>query len=274
MNSEHEGIIEIISIKNTGSNASSIGTLTARFVRYPGCQQLSVWLPEYGSNGYGEYLITEVNNNKILYKGNVADKISGTILMTWETISWPAGEYIIEINHPKEGSHVLHFKKLEEDAIVPKDKIVEMPVAKAKSPSLGKSLIPKKVRKNNNNDSLWKVYTDGFGNPIPNEDRMIRDRVFEDLVTKFSRRIEFEGSYRSGYVTYIEGDLRIRFLHEMYGGEFKFGIEIPEESKWEEVTKVPFARRQEIIEWLAEAVQREQASTWQYIIREKDIAYF
>jgi len=168
----------------------------------------------------------------------------------------------------------LHFKKLEEDAIVPKDKIVEMPVAKAKSPSLGKSLIPKKVRKNNNNDSLWKVYTDGFGNPIPNEDRMIRDRVFEDLVTKFSRRIEFEGSYRSGYVTYIEGDLRIRFLHEMYGGEFKFGIEIPEESKWEEVTKVPLARRQEIIEWLAEAVQREQASTWQYIIREKDIAYF
>ena len=274
MDSENEGIIEITSIKNTGSNASSIGTLTARFVRYPGCQQLSVWLPEYGGNGYGEYLITEVNNNKILDKGNVADKISGTILMTWETISWPAGEYIIEINHPKEGSHVLHFKKLEEDAIVPKDKIVEMPVAKAKSPSLGKSLIPKKVRKNNNNDSLWKVYTDGFGNPIPNEDRMIRDRVFEDLVIKFSRRIEFEGSYRSGYVTFIEGDLRIRFLHEMYGGEFKFGIEIPEESKWEEVTKVPLARRQEIIEWLAEAVQREQASTWQYIIREKDIAYF
>ncbi len=270
----YEGIIEITKVENTGDNTAQIGTLTARFVRYPGCQQLSVWLPEYGGIGYGKLRITDTKTEALLEEQAVSDKISGSVLMTWDTLAWSPGTYRLDIEHPKGGFHTLYFNKLEENAIVAKEKIVEMPVAKAKNPSLAKRLLPKKVQKSNKNDSLWKVYTDGFGNPIPNEDRMIRDKAFEDLTAKFSKRIEFEGTYRSGYVMYIEGDIRIRFLHEMYGGKYKFGIEIPSESQWEIQTKTPLSRRQDIIEFLAQTVQRQQASSWQYEIRDTDIAYY
>ena len=60
----------------------------------------------------------------------------------------------------------------------------------------------------------------------------------------------------------------------MYGGKYHFGIDIPTESQWEAQTKTPLSRRQEIIEFLAETVQREQAASWQYEIRDTDIAYY
>lgn len=271
----HEGIIEITKIINKGKNARKIGTLTARFVRYPNCQQLSVWLPENGWQGYGKLRIIDTKSNTIIEEKTVTDKINGSVLMTWETLDWQPSTYRIEVEHPQGGVHCLYFNKLEEGEVVPKDKIVEMETAYAKKPTLASSLLPKKAPKvKDGEDSLWRVYIDGFGNPIPNEDRGIRDKVFEDLTTKFSRRIEFEGTYRSGYVTYIEGDIRIRFLHEMYGGKYKFGIEIPSESQWEAQTNTPLSRRTEIIEFLAQAVHREQASSWQYEIRDTDIAYF
>jgi hypothetical protein len=270
----HEGIIEITKIENSGDNAATIGTLTARFVRYPGCQQLSVWLPEYGGSGYGKLRIVDIKTQTVIEEQAVSHKINGSILMTWDTLEWVPSEYRLDIEHPKGGYHTLYFNKLEENDVIPKDKIVEMPVAKAENPSLVNSLLPKNEPESSENDSKWNVYTDGLGNPIPNEDRMIRDRAFEDLTAKFSRHIEFEGTYRSGYVTYIEGDIRIRFLHEMYGGKYKFGIEIPSENQWETQTKTPLSRRQEIIEFLAETVKSEQASSWQYEIRETDIAYF
>ena len=121
---------------------------------------------------------------------------------------------------------------------------------------------------------MWKVYTDGFGNPMPNEDAIIREKAFRDLTAQFSRHLEYEGTFRGGTITYIEGDLRIPFSHEMYGGKYHFGIDIPSKSQWEARTKTPLSRRQEIIEFLAETVQREQASSWQYEIRETDIAYY
>lgn len=270
-----EGIIEITKIKNIGDNAAQIGTLTARFVRYSGCQQLSVWLPEYGGNGYGKLRIKDTKSNTIIEEQAVSDKINGSVLMTWDTLHWLPSAYCLEIEHSKGGKHCLYFNKLAEGEIVPKDKIVEMPTATAGNPSLAKALLPKKEPKNKViTDSMWTVYRDGFGNIIPNEDRMIRDRAFEDLTVQFSRRIEFEGTYRSGYVTYIEGNIRIRFLHEMYGGKYHMGIDIPSESQWEAQTKTPLSRRDDILSFLAKTVQREQAPSWQYEIRETDIAYF
>ena len=270
----YEGIIEITKIENTGDNAAQIGTLKARFVRYPGCQQLSVWLPEYGGQGYGTLRIINTKTGKIIEEQAVGDKINGSVLMTWDTLAWSPSAYHIYIEHPKGGNHCLYFNKLKQGEIVPKDKIIEMPTASAENPSLAIDLLPKKEPEFTEGDSLWKVYTDGFGNPIPNEDAVIRANAFKDLTAKFSRRIEFEGTYRSGYVTYIEGDIRIRFIHEMYGGKYHMGIEIPSKNQWEAQTKTPLSRRQDIIEFLAQTVQREQASSWQYEIRDTDIAYY
>lgn len=271
----YEGIIEITKIENTGDNAAQIGTLKARFVRYPGCQQLSVWLPEYGGHGYGKLRIINTKTGKIIEEQAVSDKISGSVLMTWDTLTWSPNAFRIDIEHPKGGVHSLYLNKLKEGKIVPKDKIVEMPTASAENPSLAIDLLPKKEPKNKEiSDSMWAVYRDGLGNIIPNEDRMIRENAFKDLAAKFSRRIEFEGNYRSGYVTYIEGDIRIKFPHEMYGGKYHFGIDIPSESQWEAQTNTPLSRRDDILTFLAKTVQREQALSWQYEIRETDIAFF
>jgi hypothetical protein len=270
----HEGIIEITKIENSGNNATEIGTLTARFVRYPGSQQLSVWLPEYGGFGYGKLRIVDMKTQALMEEQAVSDKINGSILMTWNTLEWPPSEYRMDIENPKGGYHILYFNKLEENAVVPKGKIIEMPVAKAESPSLASSLLPQKEPESSDTDTIWKVYTDGLGNPMPNEDAKIREKAFKALTAQFSRHLEYEGTFRGGTVTYVEGDLRIPFYHEMYGGKYHFGIDIPSKSQWEERTKTPLSRRQDIIEFLAETVQREQASSWQYEIRETDIAYY
>ena len=272
---QYEGIIEMPKIENTGNNADQIGTLKARFVRYPGCQQLTVWLPEYGGNGYGNYQIMETTTQKVIENGLVAQKINGSVQMLWDSIGWSAGQYLLDIEHPKGGKHCLYFNKLKAGAIVPEDKIVEMPTASADNPSLAIDLLPKKEPKNKEiSDTMWAVYRDGFGNIIPNEDRAIREEAFKNITASFSRRIEFEGTYRSGYVTYIEGDIRIRFLHEMYGGNYHMGIDIPTESQWETQTNTPLSKRPDILEFLAKTVQREQAPSWKYEIRETDIAFY
>jgi hypothetical protein len=272
---QYEGIIEMPKIENTGDNADQIGTLKARFVRYPSCQQLTVWLPEYGGNGYGHYQIKEIATQKVIENGLVAQKINGSVQMLWDSIGWSAGQYLLDIEHPKGGKHCLFFNKLKAGAVVPKDKIVEMPTASADNPSLAIDLLPKKEPKNKEiSDTMWTVYQDGFGNIIPNQDRDIREEAFKNIAASFSRRIEFEGTYRSGYVTYIEGDTRIRFLHEMYGGGYHMGIDIPTESQWEKQTNTPLSKRQEILDFLAKTVQREQAPSWKYEIRETDIAFY
>jgi hypothetical protein len=83
---QYEGIIEISKIENTGTHADQIGTLSGRFVRYTGCQQLSVWLPEYGGHSYGKLQILDIRNGKVIEDGKVSDKISGSVLMTWDTL--------------------------------------------------------------------------------------------------------------------------------------------------------------------------------------------
>ncbi|MFN0216500.1 MAG: hypothetical protein ACKVT2_19745 [Saprospiraceae bacterium] len=278
----HEGIIEITKIKNTGKNARNIGTLTGRFVRYPGAQQLSVWLPENGRQGYGILRIVDTKSNTIIEEQAVTDKLSGSILMTWDTLHWSPGVYCLEIEHSKGGVHSLFFNKLEEAEIVPKEQIVEMETAYAGKPSLASSLLPKKAPKvKDGEDSLWRVYTDGFGNPIPNLDRELRDNAIESLSGAFNSasvkeyaRLEYENMGRGGYVTFVEAEIRIRFWHEIGGGDCKWYIEVPNEADWEKETNTPLSRRREILLFIANGVRRDQAHSWRFEIRDTGIAYF
>lgn len=157
----HNGVIELGTIENTGDNADQLGILQAQFVHYPDCQQLQVWLPEYGRNGYGSYRIIDKNTQTIIENALVQDKLSGSIKMLFDTLGLPDSDYVLEIDHPKGGKHVLHFQKFAENFIPEKPKPIE-PVA-------GKS------------DTLWQVYKDGFGNPIPNEDQILRKNAQKQL---------------------------------------------------------------------------------------------
>ncbi|MBL7818029.1 MAG: hypothetical protein JNL70_23670 [Saprospiraceae bacterium] len=278
----NEGIIEIIKIKNTGKNARQIGTLTGRFVRYPNAQQLSVWLPENGWQGYGNLRIINTKTNTIFEEQTVTNKLNGSVLMTWGTLAWLPSTYCLEIEHPKGGLHCLYFNKLEEDEVVPKDKIVEMETAYAGKPSLASSLLPKKTPKvKEGEDSMWRVYKDGFGNPIPNLDRGIRDNAMASLNEIFNTapkneyaRLEYENMGRGGYVTYVEADIRIRLWHEIGGGDCHWYIETPKPEDWEKETKTPLSRRRDILLFIANTVRRDQGPSWRFEIRDTEIAYY
>ncbi len=112
----HNGIIELGIIENTGDNADQIGLLTVNFNHYPDCQQLVAWLPEYGRSGYGHYRIIDKNTNTILENALVEDKLGGSVQLIFDTLGIYVGTFLLEIEHPKSGKHVLHFQKFAEES--------------------------------------------------------------------------------------------------------------------------------------------------------------
>lgn len=276
---QYEGIIEITEIRNTGPVADQTGTLTARFVRYPGSQQLSVWLPEKGWEYRGMARLFYLNTQQLLEEKPVADLLSGSVLMLWDTMGWPPGEYQLEVEHPQRGTHVLYFRKWEEDALADKDHSVEMPVATAQNPSLVAP--PASISPPVENDTEWKVYRNGDGHEIPNEDQLIRSnmntyirKLFEKLMGKADPHLEYEGNFRGGNIIYVEGAMRLSFWHEMGGGDCQMYIDIPDEASWVQRTGTPLSRRAEILHFVASTVKREKASSWRYEIHEREIAFY
>jgi hypothetical protein len=118
------------------------------------------------------------------------------------------------------------------------------------------------------------VYKDGFGNIIPDEDLILREKLDKELVAKFGRKIEYTGNLRAGSVIYIDINTRIEFSHEMGGGNCMVYIDIPTEAQWVAFTKTPLAGRKEILEFVAAAVQAEQASNCKYEIKENSISFY
>jgi hypothetical protein len=118
------------------------------------------------------------------------------------------------------------------------------------------------------------VYKDGFGNIIPDEDLILREKLNKELGRKFSRRVEYEGNLRDGSVIYIDSDTRIAFSNEMGGGNCMAFINIPTEDQWEAVTKTDLSRRKEILEYVAEVVRAQQASNCYFEIKENEIGFY
>ncbi len=277
-----EGIIEITRIENSGDNDIKIGTLTARFVRYPGCQQLQVWLPESGYGGYGQIRLIDFVDNILIEEYPVANKLNGSVQMLWDTLTWRPGQYRIEIEHPGKGLHYLYCTKREVDSYIPENGIVEMPMARAGSPSLVTDLVPKQeLTEEDSSDSLWKIYMDGFGNPIPNFDQQIRDRAFEGLKESFESipeedeaELEFDDKGRGGYISYIYKEISIRFWYEGGAGDCKMFIEVPGKNVWEKETGVPLEKRREVLLFVASGVKRHFAVAWRFEIDDCSISLF
>lgn len=94
------------------------------------------------------------------------------------------------------------------------------------------------------------------------------------MAENLSRRIEYEGNFRAGYILYKAGDTVIRFYHEMAGGKYHFYIRVPPVEQWEALTKTPLDKRTTILEFVASTVQREQAPSWHYEIKADGIYYY
>ena len=261
----HNGIIEIGIIENTETATDQTGLLYAQFVFYPDSQQLQVWLPEtkYYKSDYGNFLIKNMKTHIIEEQGRVEDKVSGSIKMVFDTLYLQEGNYILEVEHPIGGKLLLHFQKFYEGYSPEK-------ITPAAEPST--------------KDSMWKVYKDGFGNEIPNEDYAIRQQVDGDLDTVFKQllienqdpypRLEYVDQGRSGKIFYVNDNIRILFYHELGGGACKMYIDIPNEASWEKATNTPLSLRREILLFVASGVIRDQAPSWRFEIHEDAIKFY
>lgn len=245
----HEGQIVLGAPANRAA-ATGKPVLTAKFVHYPGSQQLILWLPQDGYSGYRTFRIRGPRGERV-EDTEVTSRLNGRVQILIDTHPWPPGDYLIEITHREGWSHELSLTKLEEGVAPP------APVPAPAPPSDGKPI----------------VYRDGTGKVLPNLDLEMRARELDRLAARFSRRLEFEGNFRAGTIVYIEGDIRIPFYHEMCGGGVHFSIDVPVAEKWEAATGRPLAERDGIIAFVAAETQRRQARTWNYIIQDNRIDF-
>ena len=259
------GTILIGSIKNTptvsvGVDAGTIdfnpiAETNVRFVHYPDCQQLIIWLTHLGKE-YGNVLLKNSMTESVMEEWPVTEKLSGSIQLLWDTLMIAPGLYTIEINYKDGWQHILEIQKLAE-GILPAIKQPE-----------------KFSEENENIETEPIIYRDGFGNILEDEDLFLREKVNRDIIRKFSRHIEYEGNFRSGTIIYINNEVRIEFYHEMGGGNCMFYIDLPTEDQWEAATRTPISERKDIVEFVAARVKSEQASNCNYIIEKTSIGFY
>lgn len=245
-----EGALQIGEARNTGPGAEALAsTLHARHARYPGCQQLQLWLPRPGHEADGQLRIVHASD-RVLAEGRLREHLNGSVQMLFDTLPWPPGRIEVQIDCDDGIGHRLGLDKL----------TGELPPPPPAPP-------PPVV------DTPPIVYRDGFGRVIENEDLRLREQVHAQIARTFARRLAYSGTYRAGTIHYIEPGLQIDFPHEMGGGELHFSIDVPAEADWEQATGAPLARRDEIITFVAERVRMEKASGWRYRITPRSIDF-
>jgi len=256
------GILSIVDIKNTivdGEDPLSLpipplSSKNIKLVHYPDCQQLVIWLPEHGMF-YDYITIQHQESQNVIYKAKIDDILSGSIQLILDSLMIPVGISVVTIVHQNKSIHEITIQKLEEGVLPEPPPIIEEP--------------------ENKSDSGPIIYRDGFGNLIPNEDLILRSMILDQMAVKFSRKLEFEGTGRSGSIKYIEGDRTATFYVEMGGGKCIFYVDIPTESNWEKETVFRIDERNDILQFIAEETLRKQttSSDSYYVIGERDILF-
>ena len=244
-----EGLVRVERIHNVDAPAE-IGVLKVQHVHYPGTQQLTVWLPQSGYFGYRDWRIIGPHE-VVIERAELRSRLNGSVQVLTDTLPWAPGAYRVEVAHDDGWRHVAVLEKLAEGVPAPKPNPAPPP-----PPS-----------------SEPRIYRDGSGNIIPNVDLELRKRANEAIARRFGRYLEYEGNFRAGVIIYVDGERRIRFQHEMAGGAYKFIIDVPPVAHWEAQTGTPLSERDEIVRFVAERVQREQASSWTFEIRATEIAF-
>jgi len=225
-----------------------------RFVHYPDCQQLIIWLTHPGSE-YNYVRLRNKNTQVIIEEWPVKDHLNGSIQLLWDTLTIAPGNYIIEIDWKNGWQHHIEFVKEVEGSVeeIKEPDVIVNSAEKTAAPIL---------------------YRDGFGKIIENEDLAIQEKLKKQVFSKFTRRIEYDGNFRAGNIVYIDGDTRIKFSHEMGGGNCMCYIDIPTAGQWEAQTKTPLSGRKEILEFVARTVNSEQASNCRFEITDDSITYY
>ena len=240
-------------------NANNFSPLTEssiRFVHYPDCQQLIIWLPRPGVEYKGLRLIDN-KSDKVQEIWQVADKLNGSIQLLWDTLPVKPGNYTLELEGINGGRHLVSFTKYRE----------------GEKPVIQQTFEPINIS-NEDRPTNPIIYKDSRGRIIPDEDLALREELNKEIPGKFFRHLEYEGNFRAGTIIYVDGNTRIRFSHEMGGGNCMFYIDIPTEQSWEHETNTTRGKRKDILEFVATKVQEEQASHCNYEIKDNSIVFY
>jgi hypothetical protein len=233
-----------------------VGLLTARYVHYPGAQQLIVWLPMTGYHVYGYLRVTGPAG--LVEQASVRSRLNGSVQILWDTLGWPPGDYRLEIDHADGWRHELAMLKHDGPAPAPPP-----PPPEPQPPLVEEA-----------EDPAPRVYRDGAGREIPNVDVEIRAKANEAITRRFTRKLTFEGTGRAGVIVYEDAYCTIRFPHEMAAGRYHIVVDVPDAATWTQTTGAPLELRDEIVRYVAEETQRQQAPSWLFEIREREILYY
>ncbi|MFO1252334.1 hypothetical protein [Inhella sp.] len=244
----HEGALQIGALSNQGAGAPP-ELLTARVAQYPGCQQLQVWLPRPGWQGYERLSLQALEPEALIEEAPVGERLSGSVQLLFDTLAWPPGAYRLRIGHAEGWAHELELRKLDGPAPAPPP--APLPVPSEEAP----------IR-----------YRDGLGRPLPDEDLLLRLRLLERLQQRFARRVEIQGTARSGQVHYTEPGLHIAFDYEMGAQPCQMRVLLPSVAQWAAQTGCAPERREEILQFLAERLDRQQG--WRHAISEHEISFY
>jgi len=85
--------------------------------------------------------------------------------------------------------------------------------------------------------------------------------------------VEIAGTIQSGTITYREQGLEIQFRHQMGDGSCLFFVKLPAPDHWHAATGAELARRDEIVDFVAETVCRQHAPGVKYSIAQTQITY-
>lgn len=257
----HEGSIEL-GLPLNRSAPAEVGSLHVRFVQYPGCQQLQVWLPPRGQRGlggdddYGDLRVTAADG-QVIEQAPVAQRLNGSVQLLFDTLHWPPGAMTLEIAHHAGWQHVLTLNKHQESVPATVERVSPPPPVIPPEPPRSEPI----------------RYRDGFGRLLPEPDLELRAQIQAQLLATFRTRLVYSGYVRAGNYTYIEGDLRIVFSQEMGGGNCLSVVDLPRPQHWEAATGTPLARRADIVRFVAEEALRHVGGR-RYELRDDSVALF
>jgi hypothetical protein len=252
----HHGQIVLGAPSNHGPRADQ-ACLTARFVHYPDCQQLILWLPHPGRD-YQRLRITDLATGTEALSFAVADRLQGSIQLLLDTSVLPAGQYTLTVNHRQGWQHQIHLHKLAESELPPVAAPAPAPTSQSRSsPPQG--------------PEGYLRYRDGAGRAVPDADLDLRRNETQRLAARFQRHLRYENHGRAGYVCYVEGELQLKFAYEIGGLHCVAWVEVPSAAHWEQATGLPLARRDDILQFTATHLRAQQGPSCRVQIRADSI---
>ncbi|MEN9630895.1 MAG: hypothetical protein RJA10_4123 [Pseudomonadota bacterium] len=239
----HPGPIDILD-----ATASADGPLTARFVRYPDCQQLQLWLPVPDLQGHRR-LQVQRDDGLLVEDTTVGQRLGGSVQMLFDTLPWPPGRYRLQIGDEghAQALSVTFVKRQagEADATPPSPAAPPAP--------------PGPIR-----------YRDGFGRWLPDEDLDLRGAAWGTLLQRLSRQLHGQLHDRSGPVVYEEAwpqPRRITFAQPAAPRAGRWELPVPTPERWPAETGFAADEREEVLQFVADRLLSRLPPGWGAAVR-------